>query len=74
MYQLCSQSALLSALTAFLNCYSVKMATRIQNICTFTKLGALAVIAIGGIVNLSTGTHAPDCFSIGAPALSGSQF
>ena len=44
------------------------MATRIQNVCTFIKLGALAIIAIGGIVQLCTGIHAPNSFFTGACA------
>nr|KAG5695577.1 hypothetical protein BaRGS_033999 [Batillaria attramentaria] len=42
-------------LIGFVNCFSVKVATRLQNVCTFTKLAALAIIAVGGIVVLAQG-------------------
>ncbi|GFR82606.1 B(0,+)-type amino acid transporter 1 [Elysia marginata] len=40
---------------AFVNCASVKAATIVQNVTTFTKLLALAIISFGGIVKLIQG-------------------
>lgn len=42
-------------LVTFVNCFSVKLATRIQNIFTVTKLVAVAVIIIAGIVMIAKG-------------------
>lgn len=42
-------------LVTFVNCYSVKLATRIQNIFTVTKLVAVAVIIIAGMVMIGKG-------------------
>ncbi|XP_076321361.1 L-type amino acid transporter sobremesa isoform X1 [Tachypleus tridentatus] len=39
----------------FINCFSVQLATHIQNICTLAKLSAVAIIVIGGAVKLSQG-------------------
>ncbi|KAL4234944.1 b(0 +)-type amino acid transporter 1 [Mactra antiquata] len=39
-------------LIAAINIYSVKWATRLQNVTTFTKLFAIAIIAFGGIYKL----------------------
>ncbi|XP_014679446.1 PREDICTED: b(0,+)-type amino acid transporter 1-like isoform X2 [Priapulus caudatus] len=39
-----------------INCMSVKSATRLQNVFMFAKLLALAIIIVGGIVNLCRGT------------------
>nr|KAG5695578.1 hypothetical protein BaRGS_034000 [Batillaria attramentaria] len=44
-----------SGLIAFLNCLSVKVATRVQVVCTVTKLLALVIIALGGLVVLGRG-------------------
>ncbi|KAK3085920.1 hypothetical protein FSP39_010643 [Pinctada imbricata] len=38
-----------------INCYSVKLATKVQNLFTVTKLVAIAVITIGGIYMMSKG-------------------
>lgn len=48
-------TAVAMCLIGFLNCLSVKVATSVQNVCTFTKVGALIIIAIGGIVELIKG-------------------
>nr|XP_022340838.1 b(0,+)-type amino acid transporter 1-like isoform X1 [Crassostrea virginica] len=42
---------------AFINGYSVKLATHIQNICTVVKLLAIAIITIGGIVRIAQGNR-----------------
>ncbi|XP_077503474.1 L-type amino acid transporter sobremesa [Amblyomma americanum] len=42
-------------LVTFVNCFSVKLATRIQNIFTVTKLVAVAVIIIAGVVMIAKG-------------------
>lgn len=39
----------------FINCYSVKMATSIQNIFTAAKLLAVLIIVVGGLVKLGEG-------------------
>ena len=44
-----------SVVIAFINGYSVKLATHIQNICTVVKLLAIAIITIGGIVRIAQG-------------------
>ncbi|CAL4110160.1 unnamed protein product [Meganyctiphanes norvegica] len=50
---------LLGALTivviTFINCYSVKLATKVQNIFTAAKLLAIMIIVIGGVVKLIQG-------------------
>jgi len=50
---------LLGALTiviiTFINCYSVKLATKVQNIFTAAKLLAIVIIVIGGIIKLAQG-------------------
>ncbi|XP_023236275.1 b(0,+)-type amino acid transporter 1-like [Centruroides sculpturatus] len=43
------------SLIAFINCYSVKLATRIQNIFTAVKLLAVVIIVIGGAVKMAEG-------------------
>ncbi|KAK7114156.1 b(0,+)-type amino acid transporter 1-like [Littorina saxatilis] len=48
-------TAVAMCMIGFLNCLSVKVATGVQNMCTFTKVGALIIIAIGGIVELFKG-------------------
>ncbi|XP_076470150.1 b(0,+)-type amino acid transporter 1-like [Babylonia areolata] len=48
-------TAVAMCLIGVLNCVSVKVATSVQNVCTFTKVGALIIIAIGGIVELIKG-------------------
>ncbi|XP_056014964.1 b(0,+)-type amino acid transporter 1-like [Ostrea edulis] len=40
---------------AFINGYSAKMATHIQNICTVVKLIAILILTIGGIIKISQG-------------------
>lgn len=48
------------------NCYSADLAARVQVIFTAAKLGALAVIMIGGVIRLSQGqTTVPviDCLA-----------
>ncbi|CAG5121847.1 unnamed protein product, partial [Candidula unifasciata] len=48
-------TAVAMCIIAFINSYSVKAATMVQNVTTFTKLIALAIISIGGIVMLFKG-------------------
>ncbi|KAK7481704.1 hypothetical protein BaRGS_00027077 [Batillaria attramentaria] len=48
-------TAVAMCLIAFLNCLSVKVATRVQVVCTVTKLLALVIIALGGLVVLGRG-------------------
>ncbi|GFO05908.1 Y+l amino acid transporter 2 [Plakobranchus ocellatus] len=48
-------TAVAMCIISFINCASVKAATYVQNITTFTKLLALAIISIGGIVMLLKG-------------------
>ncbi|XP_021352770.1 b(0,+)-type amino acid transporter 1-like isoform X1 [Mizuhopecten yessoensis] len=40
---------------SFINCYSVSLATKVQNVFTVTKLVAVAVITVGGFVMISRG-------------------
>ncbi|CAG9782396.1 unnamed protein product [Diatraea saccharalis] len=42
-------------LLTFINAYDVKITTRVQNVFMFTKIAALAVIIIGGIVWMARG-------------------
>lgn len=42
-------------LICFINCYSVKLATKVQNFFTITKLIAIVIITIGGAVMLGKG-------------------
>lgn len=44
-----------SALLLFINCYSVSLATGVQNVFTAAKLVAIVVICIGGIYSLALG-------------------
>ena len=44
-----------SALTMFINCASVKWATRIQDSFTLGKLVALAILIVIGIIELGSG-------------------
>jgi amino acid transporter len=46
---------LFSVLISFINCYSVKLATKVQNFFTVTKLIAIAIITVGGAVMISKG-------------------
>ncbi|XP_022244318.1 b(0,+)-type amino acid transporter 1-like isoform X3 [Limulus polyphemus] len=50
----CGLLSLLGIIT-FINCFSVQLATQIQNICTVAKLSAVAIIVVGGAVKLSQG-------------------
>ncbi|CAC5409172.1 SLC7A9 [Mytilus coruscus] len=40
---------------SFINCYSVKLATKVQNFFTITKLIAIVVIVVGGAVMIARG-------------------
>ncbi|XP_061198388.1 b(0,+)-type amino acid transporter 1-like isoform X1 [Saccostrea echinata] len=42
---------------AFINGYSVKMATYIQNICTVVKLIAISVLTVGGMIKIIQGNR-----------------
>ena len=44
-----------SVLVSAINCYSVNMATKVQNFFTAAKLIAIAVITIGGFVYMGKG-------------------
>lgn len=44
-----------SVLVSSINCYSVKLATKVQNFFTAAKLIAIAVITIGGFVYMGRG-------------------
>ncbi|CAG0917655.1 unnamed protein product [Notodromas monacha] len=50
-------AAACTVLVAFINCYNVKLATRVQNFFTAAKLAAIAIIVIGGIYKISQGNH-----------------
>uniref|UniRef100_A0A1W7RB56 b(0,+)-type amino acid transporter 1 n=1 Tax=Hadrurus spadix TaxID=141984 RepID=A0A1W7RB56_9SCOR len=50
-------SCLAIALIVFVNCYSVKLATRIQNIFTAAKLLAVTIVVIAGAVSLAQGNN-----------------
>lgn len=43
-------------LITFINCFSVKLATKVQNIFTAAKLVAIAIIIGGGLYMISIGT------------------
>lgn len=42
-------------LIVFINCFSVKLATKVQSLFMFMKLSAMAIIIVGGIVMLAQG-------------------
>jgi len=44
-----------SVAVSFINCYSVSLATKVQNFFTVTKLIAIAVITVGGFVMIGKG-------------------
>jgi len=46
---------LVSVLIGLINVTSVKWATRLQNVTTFAKLLAIAVITVGGVYKLIAG-------------------
>jgi L-type amino acid transporter 9 len=46
---------LFTGLIAFVNCYSVTAATRVQNIFTVAKLAAIAIVIGGGLYYLCLG-------------------
>ena len=48
-------AVLLSVMIAFINSFSVKLATTIQNVMMVIKLIALAIISIGGIYMITLG-------------------
>lgn len=48
-------SILCLLLISFINCYSVKLATRVQNFFTITKLIAVAIITVGGAIMIGKG-------------------
>ncbi|XP_064466533.1 b(0,+)-type amino acid transporter 1-like [Ornithodoros turicata] len=48
-------ASLCICMVALVNCYSVKLATRIQNVFTVTKLVAIGIIIIAGIVKVFQG-------------------
>lgn len=48
-------SLLSTGLITFINCFSVKLATKVQNIFTAAKLIAIAVIIVGGLYMICMG-------------------
>lgn len=48
-------AAVTVCIITFINCFSVKMATSIQNIFTAAKLLAIAIIVVGGMIKLASG-------------------
>lgn len=42
----------------FINCYDVKFTTKLQNLFMFTKIAALVIVIIVGVVYMSYGKHA----------------
>lgn len=53
-----------SALTMFINCGSVKWATRIQDSFTLGKLIALAILIVIGIIELGSGEDIKGFYSV----------
>lgn len=80
LYQNCDPPVVVKKITAclcisfiaFINCYSVKLATRIQNIFTAVKLLAVVIIVVGGIVKIAEGNtqHLVPDFENATPSLS----
>ncbi|XP_042907812.1 b(0,+)-type amino acid transporter 1 isoform X2 [Parasteatoda tepidariorum] len=55
MYAVKLVAALSIGVITYINCLSVKLATRIQNIFTCSKLLAIAIIVVGGFIKLTEG-------------------
>nr|AKN21453.1 slc7a-9 [Schmidtea mediterranea] len=63
IYYMCNQPPIARQLLAaaciliitFVNCWSVKASTRVQDICTYAKVSALIIIIMTGIVKLGMG-------------------
>lgn len=47
--------SLFTGFLTFINAYDVRFTTRVQNVFMFTKISALVIIIIGGIVWLGKG-------------------
>lgn len=50
------------ALLLYINCYSVNLATGVQNAFTAAKLVAIGIICLGGVYKFSTGESATKDF------------
>ena len=44
-------------LITFVNCFSVKLATKVQNVFTAAKLVAIGIIIVGGLYMICTGNY-----------------
>lgn len=42
-------------LLTFINCYDVKFTTKLQNLFMFTKIAALVIVIIAGVIYMSMG-------------------
>lgn len=51
----CNCVLLFSGFLTFINCYDVKFTTKLQNVFMFTKIAALVLVIIVGVVYMSSG-------------------
>lgn len=47
----------LTGLLTFINCYDVKFTTKLQNLFMFTKIAALVLVIVIGVVHMSFGMY-----------------